>query len=105
MTIGFSAVAQTIITVNTFDDGVDANPADGMCDGGGGMCTFRAALQQAASTAGAVEVVLPEGTYAWTNGELYINAGEIAVLGGGARTTFVDAAGSSRFLDLVSDLT
>ena len=105
MTIGFSAVAQTIITVNTFDDGVDANPADGMCDGGGGMCTFRAALQQAASTAGAVEVVLPEGTYAWTNGELYINAGTIAVLGGGARTTFVDAAGSSRFLDLGSDLT
>ena len=40
MTIGFSAVAQTIITVNTFDDGVDANPADGMCDGGGGFPYF-----------------------------------------------------------------
>ena len=105
ITIGFSVEAQTIITVDTFVDGVDVNPADGTCDGGGGLCTFRAALQEAASTAGAVEIVLPEGTYAWTNGELFLNAGDISVLGGGTRTTFVDAAGSSRFLDLGSNIT
>ena len=105
MTIGLTVEAQTTITVDTFVDGVDANAADGVCDGGGGFCTLRAAFQQAAVTAGAVEIVLPEGTYAWTNGELFLNAGEIAVLGGGTRTTIVDAGGASRFLDLGNGLT
>ena len=104
ITIGLSVEAQTTYTVDTFVDGADVNLADGTCDAGGGVCTFRAALQEAAATAGAVEVILPDGNYAWTDGELVLNAGDITVLGGGARTTIVDAAGSSRFFDLGSGL-
>jgi len=96
--------AQTVIVVNATTDGVDPTPGDGVCDDGTGVCTLRAALQTAASTAGEVEITLPEGDYEWTSGELYLNAGEISVLGGGTRTTIVDAASGSRFLDLGSGL-
>ncbi len=89
--------------VTTTLDGVDSNPADGVCDDGTGQCTLRAALQTAASAPGASVIELPEvpgASYEWTMGELYLNAGQITVEGGGARTTIIDAAGSSRFFDL-----
>lgn len=96
---------QAQITVDTFIDGVDPNPGDGVCDGGGGFCTLRAALQQAASAGVPTEIEVPAGVYEWTNGELFLNAGDITVTGDGARTTFVDAANGSRFLDLGNGLT
>lgn len=94
---------QFIVDVTT--DGGDANVGDGMCATGGGDCTLRAALQEAMASGGVSDVTLPAGTYSWTLGELLIDAGEITVIGAGARTTIVDAAGSSRFMEMDAAVT
>ena len=85
--------------VDTFQDGADASPGDGVCASAAGVCTFRAALQEAA-VAGAPQVIeLPAGNYNWTQGQLNLDEGDITVDGAGARTTIVDAAGNSRFFE------
>ena len=48
--------------VNSFADGVDADPNDDLCKTAGNLCTLRAAVQQANATVGADEIVLPPGT-------------------------------------------
>lgn len=98
-----SAVAQ--ITVDATGDGADSNPGDGVCATAGGDCTLRAALEEAEATAGATTIVLPEGTYDWTLGQLFLNQGDITLSGGGTRTTIIDAAGSSRWLELDGNAT
>lgn len=91
-------------TVDVTTDGNDANPNDGICATIDGNCTFRAALQEAELSATPVVIELPEGTYDWSLGELFLDGGDIEVMGSGARTTIIDAAQSSRFFDLSSDL-
>ena len=87
-------------TVDSVQDGADANPGDGVCASAAGVCTFRAALQEAA-VAGAPQVIaLPAGTYNWTLGQLDLDEGQITVTCDGARTTIIDADGSSRFFEL-----
>ena len=87
-------------TVDSVQDGADANPGDGVCASAAGVCTFRAALQEAA-VAGAPQVIaLPAGTYNWTLGQLDLDEGQITVNGDGARTTIIDADGNSRFFEL-----
>ena len=82
--LGFkpSLKAQVTFNVNTTTDGGDADPTDGQCLDANGNCTFRAALMQATTTADEVVINLPEvpgSAYEWTNGQLYLNAGEITV--------------------------
>ena len=84
-------------TVDSFLDGQDANPADGICATLGGDCTLRAAMQQAEADNVPTVITLPEGTYTWSLGELAIDQGDITVNGGGTRTTIVDAQGGQRF--------
>ncbi len=108
--LGFTSPVQAQVTfnVNTTTDGGDADPTDGQCLDANGNCTLRAAMMQATTTADEVIINLPEvpgSAYEWTNGQLYLNAGEITVNGGGTRTTIVDAAQLSRFLDLGGGLT
>ena len=91
-------------TVDTFQDGVDASPGDGVCASVAGVCTFRAALEEAALAGSPQVIALPEGNYNWVLGELLIEEGDITVNGAGARATIVDAAGNSRFLETTSNL-
>lgn len=53
-------------SVDSTADLGDAVPGDGICDAGGGVCTLRAAVQEANALAGADYVVLGAGTYALT---------------------------------------
>uniref|UniRef100_A0A831TH95 CSLREA domain-containing protein n=1 Tax=Thermorudis peleae TaxID=1382356 RepID=A0A831TH95_9BACT len=60
--------SQTEAVDVTFDvtevsDAVDANPGDGVCDTGTGVCTLRAAIQEANALSDNVVIELPSGTY------------------------------------------
>jgi CSLREA domain-containing protein len=54
--------------VNTVADGVDVSPGDGICETalGNGVCTLRAAIQEANAVAGSETITLPPGTYTLT---------------------------------------
>lgn len=90
--------------VDSTADENDANPNDGICASASGVCTFRAALQEAELSATPVSIELPEGVYDWSLGEMFLDGGQITVTGSGARTTIIDASQASRFFDLSSDL-
>ena len=86
--------------VDSTQDGTDINVGDGVCQTATGVCTFRAAMQEAEAAGVPATVTLPEGTYNWVLGQLLIDQGDITVDGAGARTTIVDAEGNSRFFEL-----
>ncbi len=60
-------VAQAaVLTVNSTTDAIDVNPGDGICATAGGLCTLRAAIQEANALAGNDTILLPSGTYTLT---------------------------------------
>lgn len=56
----------SVFTVNSFADAVDANPGDGVCLTAGGVCTLRAAIQEANVLPGPDVISLGAGTYKLT---------------------------------------
>lgn len=50
--LGPLALSAATFTVNSTDDGPDANPGDGVCATSGGTCTLRAAIQEANALTG-----------------------------------------------------
>src|SRR4051812_7164740 len=98
-------------TVNTVLDTVDVNPGDGLARDAAGRTSLRAAVMEANARAGADSINLPSGTYALTltgaeenggrTGDLDIT-GDLAVVGAGAATTVINAAGvSDRIFDVL----
>lgn len=64
MIMAFSVCSFAVnFPVNDFGDTLDANPGDGSCADGSGMCTLRAAIGEANALAGADTITLPAGTY------------------------------------------
>jgi len=68
--------------VNTTDDGADASAGDGACETapGGGVCTVRAAFEEANALLGPDAVVIPAGTYPVTS-PLPIVSDDLSVTG------------------------
>jgi CSLREA domain-containing protein len=91
-------------TVNSTGDGSDANPGNGICATSGGVCTLRAAIQEANALAGADTITLPAGTYSLTiggvsednaaTGDLDITT-DITILGAGAGSTTINGSSLS----------
>jgi hypothetical protein len=89
-------------TVNSTSDSVDASPGDGVCEtaSGNGVCTLRAAIQEANATTGSNAIVVPSGVYTLTirgaaedaaaTGDLDIT-NDVTITGAGATTTIVEA--------------
>jgi len=89
-------------SVNSAADAVDAVPGDGVCEtgAGNGVCTLRAAIQEANALPGADIITLPSGTYTLglpdsagasdLGGDLNIRA-DLTIVGAGAGTTIVQA--------------
>ncbi|MSQ28794.1 MAG: CSLREA domain-containing protein [Dehalococcoidia bacterium] len=101
--------------VNSFGDGTDAVPGNNICEtaAGNGVCTLRAAIQEANALAGPDTITVPAGTYTLSfagNGEdagatsdLDIT-GDLTITGAGAATTIIDGNGGvtgDRVLDVV----
>ncbi|MEW5986137.1 MAG: choice-of-anchor Q domain-containing protein, partial [Chloroflexota bacterium] len=91
-----------VLAVNDTGDQVDANPGDGLCEAGPGVCTLRAAVQEANASAGngTVTINLPAGTFKLRRagvGEDYAAAGDldirvhVTIQGAGPDLTIIDA--------------
>jgi CSLREA domain-containing protein len=110
----FSALASTpahaagpTFTVNSPSDVVDANPGNGICDTGGGVCTLRAAVMEANHTAGGdvtirfgltgsvtyLLTIPPSGSDDETTGDLNIDVA-MTIIGNGPSNTIIDGNGS-----------
>ncbi len=113
LTQGQSAHAATF-TVNSTADAVDAAPGNGACATAGGVCTLRAAIQEANALAGADTITLPAGTYTLTiagagedasaTGDLDITGG-LTINGAGAGTTIVDGGALDRVFHVIGAIT
>jgi CSLREA domain-containing protein len=85
-----SPAGAVVYTVNSAGDGVDANTADGICETSTpGVCTLRAAVQQANVTGGTINV--PAITITLT-GPISI-AHDMSIVGAGMRSTVVSGNG------------
>jgi CSLREA domain-containing protein len=91
------------------DDLVDNDPGDGVCDAGGGVCTLRAAVQEANETSARDRIVVPAGTYVLTRlgaDEDSADLGDLDLLqdvdieGAGAGLTVVDGNLGDRVFDV-----
>lgn len=104
-----SAYSGKTFVIDTEDDGVDAFPGDGLCDTGSGVCTLRAAIQEANELVGMDIIQLPAGNYtlsivgvgedAAQSGDLDINDA-LWLSGESQETSIIDGIGSDRILDI-----
>ena len=102
--------------VNSTTDVVDSNPGNGVCATAGGVCTMRAAIQEANSLGGGPHTItVPAGTYTLTitgtgedaaaTGDLDITA-NMTINGAGAGRTIIQAGtttgdGIDRVFDVI----
>jgi CSLREA domain-containing protein len=102
------AATGAAFTVTSTADAADANVGDGVCATAGGVCTLRAAIQEAnADTATADTITLPGGTYsiAIAGNDDTAGAGDLDLLGpttvtgAGPASTFLDGGGIDRVFD------
>jgi CSLREA domain-containing protein len=108
--------ASTVFIVTSSDDAVDAIPGDGICETASqnGICTLRAAIQEANAVPGANSVVLASGTYTQTIhwdyndssavGDLDITD-DLTLTGAGADTTIIAARTLERVFEIGASAT
>jgi large repetitive protein len=110
-----SAPAQAEFAVASTDDAVDATPGDGYCATDLGVCTLRAAVQEATALHRPMTIRMPPGTYALTlagadedasaTGDLDLS-GEIAIVGdAGREATVVESAVADRVFHVTAPAT
>lgn len=79
-------------------DEEDTNPGDGSCASADGVCTLRAAIQEANATPGQQVISLGNGVYSLNAGSLDTLTDDLIILGNSADNTIIDAAGSPSLL-------
>ena len=98
-------------SVNSVDDLVDADLSDGLCATSTGVCTLRAAIQQANALAGEDRVLIPAGEYlleATPTGEDEALTGDLDITddliieGAGVNDTTVNGIRNDRVFDLIA---
>lgn len=115
--LGCAALPSSAVTftVNTTSDAVDATPGNGVCEtvSGNGVCTLRAAVQEAGHLPGIHTIVVPAGKYTLsatpacsyklvgnpsvlteTMSALCVT-GNVTITGAGSGVTIIDAGGSA----------
>ena len=103
-----------IFSVNSTTDAVDAAPGNGICATATGVCTLRAAIQEANALAGADTINLIPGTYflivsgveedAAATGDLDIS-GELTINGATTGATTINGGGRDRVIDVLPSAT
>jgi len=107
-----AASAGSTFTVDSTADAVDASPGDGVCATAGGVCTLRAAIQEANALLGADTINLPAGTYTLAIPGVYEDAAatgdldiidDLTITGASATSTIVDGGAIDRVFDVGGD--
>ncbi len=105
------SIPESSFTVNSTADATDASPGDGVCETGtgNGICTLRAAVQEANAAAGPAVVDLPAGEYYLSipgadedqaaSGDLDV-LGVLTIRGAGSDVTVIDASALDRVLQV-----
>lgn len=107
------AAPETLFTVNNVADAVDAVPGDGTCATATGVCTLRAAIQEANSLAGDDTIDLRADTYvlslagasedAGATGDLDITD-NLKILGSGETSTIVNGGQIDRVFHVIGNI-
>lgn len=118
-TVAIPSYAATF-TADSTADTPDVNPGNGICADVSGLCTLRAAVQEANALGGSDSIALDTNTYTLTglSGEDLALSGDLDILddvtitGTGTTNTVIDGGGIDRILDIdtgvvvtISDLT
>jgi len=109
---GASAAPEATFDVDSFTDAVDADIGNGTCNTVGGVCTLRAAIQEANQLGSTSHTInLPAGVYTLTiagtgediaaTGDLDINT-NLIISGAGADTTIIDGDQLDRVFHVAS---
>jgi len=93
---GASAAQAATFHVDSTADTADPTAGDGVCGGGAGACTLRAAIEETNAVAGMDTVVVPAGTYP-VRSRLFITD-SLFLQGAGVATTLLDGGGVSGLL-------
>lgn len=81
-------------TVNSSGDASDAG-INGVCDVGGGVCTLRAAVEEANSAAGTQKILIPAGLTVNVASEIGISS-PVQIFGGNRLTSIIHGGGVTR---------
>ncbi|MBI3781988.1 MAG: hypothetical protein HY270_01165 [Deltaproteobacteria bacterium] len=84
---------------NSGSDVSDAMPGDGVCSTMAGVCTLRAAVEEANALSGADVITVPSGMVHISQGEIAV-ASNVTVNGAGSSKSIVDAGYSSRIFNV-----
>ena len=84
------------LTVNSPADDLDGNPGDGLCATAGGLCTLRAAIEEANALPGADQLILPSNLYTLSIVTELLITNDLTITGAGASTTIIDGNKSVR---------
>src|SRR5439155_1434347 len=100
-------------TVNSPIDAPDANPGDGICATAAGLCSLRAAIQEANATPTADTITVPPGTYVLSlvgrgedlaaTGDLDIR-GPLSIIGAGPASTIIDGNAADRIFHIIGPI-
>lgn len=93
-----------IFTVTSHADAPDAVRGDGICATLQGVCTLRAAIQEANALPGVDTINLPRGVYPLTAGELAITD-DLVLAGAGSATTAINNTRQARVMSTASATT
>ncbi len=89
-----SPISAATFTVNNSGDAGDANPGNGTCATSGGVCTLRAAIQEANALAGTDTINIPAMTIV-VNSELLVTQ-SVTINGNSQATTIIDGNNATR---------
>ncbi|GJM11193.1 MAG: hypothetical protein DHS20C11_34690 [Lysobacteraceae bacterium] len=86
------------VTPESLADESDANPGDGQCATDQGVCTLRAAVQEANAAAGHQSISLGQGVFALNDGQpLFVND-DLTINGLGPDQSFIGGDGSNSLI-------
>ena len=89
--LGTHRVEAALFVVNSPADVDDGNPGDGICQTSGGVCTLRAALQEANAFVGSDTITLQANTTYLITQSKYLNITDSVYIGGaGVDSTIID---------------
>lgn len=87
--------------VNTTADTVDAVAGNGLCADSGGVCSLRAAIEEANALAGADTINVVAGTYTLgSNLPAYTQVADLSIIGANAASTIIDGVNSFRAINV-----